>query len=233
MKICLAQTKPQKGNIEKNLEQHIDLIDQAASSQPDLIIFPELSLTGYMPSMANVLAAHITDSFLEPIQRRADQQKTIIGIGMPLKTRKGFTISMLFFRPNANTLVNHKRHLHKDERAFFVCGKSSLTLTVAGKKVGLAICYELSITAHLDSVLCEKPDIFIASVAKTEKNIEESIEKLAELARKHKIPTAMVNCVGDSEDGHCVGRSSLWLPGQGCNQELSHESKGILTFNHS
>ena len=46
MKICVAQTRPVKGDIKANIEHHKKLIDLAISNGGDTIIFPELSITG-------------------------------------------------------------------------------------------------------------------------------------------------------------------------------------------
>jgi predicted amidohydrolase len=49
MKICAAQTRPVRGDIQTNIDNHKKLIDLAVSNGADIIIFPELSLTGYEP----------------------------------------------------------------------------------------------------------------------------------------------------------------------------------------
>ena len=45
--IAAAQTIPVKGNVDINIERHIDLINQAYEKGVSLIVFPELSLTVY------------------------------------------------------------------------------------------------------------------------------------------------------------------------------------------
>ena len=52
MKICIGQTNPQKGDIDKNIEIHKQLIQTAIEQSADIIVFPELSLTGYEPDLA-------------------------------------------------------------------------------------------------------------------------------------------------------------------------------------
>jgi len=47
MKVALAQTAPYLGNLDKNFQQHKERIEKARSAGVDLLIFPELSLTGY------------------------------------------------------------------------------------------------------------------------------------------------------------------------------------------
>jgi predicted amidohydrolase len=45
--IGLAQTYPKLGDVQHNLDRHLELIRQASAQGVDLIVFPELSLTGY------------------------------------------------------------------------------------------------------------------------------------------------------------------------------------------
>ena len=49
MKLTLgiAQTSPKLGDVPANLTQHLTLIEQAAAQSVELLLFPELSLTGY------------------------------------------------------------------------------------------------------------------------------------------------------------------------------------------
>ena len=56
MKICIAQTKPVTGDVNKNIDTHKKFADLAAFYRADAIIFPELSLTGYEPTLAESLA---------------------------------------------------------------------------------------------------------------------------------------------------------------------------------
>lgn len=56
MKICVAQTRPVKGNIEQNIISHKELLSIAIEHNAAMIIFPELSITGYEPNLAAGLA---------------------------------------------------------------------------------------------------------------------------------------------------------------------------------
>ena len=47
MKICLAQTNPKVGDLKKNIENHVEIISGAKVQGAELVVFPELSLTGY------------------------------------------------------------------------------------------------------------------------------------------------------------------------------------------
>lgn len=47
MKVYIGQIKPTLGNVEKNLNMMLEVIDKAIAEKNDIVVFPELSLTGY------------------------------------------------------------------------------------------------------------------------------------------------------------------------------------------
>lgn len=85
MKICIGQTNPQKGDIDKNIGIHTKFIQTAIEQSADIIVFPELSLTGYEPELAKELATTQSDERLDIFQNLSDNSKIIIGCGIPTK----------------------------------------------------------------------------------------------------------------------------------------------------
>jgi predicted amidohydrolase len=124
MKICIAQTRPVAGDIKTNIDQHKKLIDAAVSYSADIIIFPELSLTGYEPGLAKALATDKEDSRLDDFQQISNENKIIICVGVPTKNNKGICISMIIFQPGRERLVYSKKYLHADEEPFFISGEN-------------------------------------------------------------------------------------------------------------
>ncbi|HEX6428919.1 MAG TPA: carbon-nitrogen hydrolase family protein, partial [Niastella sp.] len=122
MKIGVAQTRPVTGDIPANIEYHKTFIALAAMNGVDAIIFPELSLTGYEPSLAKELATDTTDSRFDPFQQLSDTKQITIGVGVPTKSASGIHISMVLFQPNKPRQLNTKKYLHADEEPFFVSG---------------------------------------------------------------------------------------------------------------
>jgi predicted amidohydrolase len=47
MKVAIAQISPHLGDMEKNLDIHVDLVERAQKNKVNLLVFPELSLTGF------------------------------------------------------------------------------------------------------------------------------------------------------------------------------------------
>ena len=48
LNLALAQIATKLGEVESNLEKHLEYINQAKGQKAELLIFPELSLTGYV-----------------------------------------------------------------------------------------------------------------------------------------------------------------------------------------
>jgi predicted amidohydrolase len=68
VRIALAQCAPGLGAVERNIAMHLDWIDRARAGGARLVVFPELSLTGYyLKDLANDLAMPADDERLRPI----------------------------------------------------------------------------------------------------------------------------------------------------------------------
>jgi predicted amidohydrolase len=235
MKICVAQTKPVKGDIQRNIENHKKLIDQAASYGADIIIFPELSLTGYEPTLARELATSQDDKRFDDFGKISDVRRITIGVGVPTKNSEGTCISMILFQPGKARQTYSKKYLHPDEEFFFVSGQNITVLKVEQVNLSLAICYELSVAEHSENAFKHGAEIYIASVAKFVNGIDGAIKTLSEIASQFSMMVLMSNCVGPSDGADCAGKSSVWDNTGALVGQLDDFHEGILiidTTNH-
>jgi len=83
MKISVAQIKPSKGCIEKNITVHLELIQLAIEAQVSALFFPELSITGYEAELAKSLATDQNDKRFDFFQKISDSNNITIGFGAP------------------------------------------------------------------------------------------------------------------------------------------------------
>ena len=105
MKVAVAQTLPIKGDVCQNLNQHLSFIQKAGENNVDILVFPELSLTGYEPTLAKSLAMTSKQIEIElvQIQRLANQHQMSVAAGLPTKTDNNpdeIFISLAIFEPN-------------------------------------------------------------------------------------------------------------------------------------
>ncbi|MEL7426650.1 MAG: carbon-nitrogen hydrolase family protein [Bacteroidota bacterium] len=209
MKIALTQYQPKAGDLAYNSEQHRHWIHQAQKAGADLVVFSELSLTGYEPDLAASLAVDLTDEYWQSWQQLSDELAISFAMGMPVRMNEGIVIGLVLFQPQQPHRIYAKQYLHLDEEPFFVPG------TVwdgfwAERQLAFAICYEISVPAHAEQAIRNQAQLYLASVAKFEHGIAPSFERLAHLARTHGIQTMMVNAVGPADNGLCVGQTAVW-----------------------
>lgn len=228
MKICVVQTRPVKGDVLSNIENHKNLISLAVSYGADTIIFPELSLTGYEPALAKELATNQDDSRLSDFQKICDSKQVTIGVGMPTKNGTGICISMIIFQPQQARQSYSKKYLHADEVEFFMSGPGSAGLTGIKPVVAIAICYELSVPEHSENAFKSGAEIYIASVAKSIDGVEKAIKSLSGIANKYSMTVLMSNCVGQCDGDECGGKTSIWNNKGLLTGQLNNTSEGIL-----
>lgn len=230
MKICIAQTSSEKGNIQLNIQNHLELIQRAIMHNSDLIIFPELSITNYEPPIAKKLATAIDNSIFDPFQELADRNKITIGIGMPTKSTEGINISMLFFQPNHKGAVYSKQILHSDELLYFVNGNKQYFLNIKGTKIAVGICYETLQGEHFINAHHQGADIYIASVAKSKDGIEKAYKYFSKIAIEYQTPILISNCIGPCDNFISVGQSAVWNKQGQIIGVLNEKNQGLLIF---
>lgn len=232
MKIAVAQTSPAKGNIAANMEAHIRMIHAAIACQTNLIIFPELSLTGYEPALAQDLAVTIDDHRLDVFQKLSNEGNIAIGAGVPVRGDTGVFIGLVLFQPHQRRTVYSKQYLHPDEYPYFVKGTNQ-TLTIDGTRVALAICYEISVPEHTASAFAVPAPIYVASVVKFPRAIAHATETLSATAKKYHALVLMSNCVGVCDGETCGGNSSAWNSEGELIAQLGDKMEGLLVVDTS
>jgi predicted amidohydrolase len=145
IRIALAQIAPRLGALEANLARHRELIDEARSKGADLVVFPELGLTGYqLQDLASEVAMRLDDP------RLAALAASTAGLSVVVSFVEESADHRLFI---AAALIEDReiRHVHRklylptyglfDERRFFAAGDVlRATPSRLGPGLGLAVC---------------------------------------------------------------------------------------------
>lgn len=210
MKIGVAQTRPARGDIHANIAQHKELIALAVTQGVDSLFFPELSITGYEPSLADELAIDPDDELLEDFQMLSDAHHMTIAVGMPVNRVGGVAITMIIFQPHQKRQSYSKQLLHSDELPFFIAGEEQIFLDFNGNKIAPAICYESTQPAHSEFAAQQKANVYVACVAKTAQGVERSVQKFSDIAKKYSMFVLMANCVGHCDNFLSAGNSAIW-----------------------
>lgn len=230
MKIAIVQTEAIKGNIEKNLINHLNWLKKAILYKADMVVFPELSLTGYEADLAAKLAINKDDKRLDELQSLSDQNDIIIGVGVPTKDTCGLLISMIIFQPHMKRISYSKQYLYPGEEFNFKSGRKPLVLNIKAEVVAPAICYETANKAHQEFAKQENATIYIASVLCSVNGIAEEHHRLSCIAKENKFTTFMSNYVGKSGGYDCAGKSSVWDENGELVAQLGNKDEGIIIY---
>lgn len=230
MKIALAQIKPIKGDIATNIVTHTKMVNLAVSYKADSIFFPELSITGYEPELARVLATNQDDTLFDDFQEMSNSKSITIGIGVPTNSAAGIQISMIIFQPNIARKTYSKQQLHADEYPFFIPGEKQIILTVNNKKIAPAICYESLQSNHSENAYKLGAEVYIASVAKSQNGVDKAMNHYPSIAKKYSMPVILCNCIGHFDNFFSVGQSAVWTKQGNLVAKLDDSHEGLLVF---
>ncbi len=230
MKVCVAQTRSLKGSIRENMLNHLGFIEQAIGLDADLIIFPELSITNYEPSLARELAIGNGAEPFRSIQELSNSGNISVGMGMPTIEKGEVFISMLIYQPHEMRKVYSKQLLHDDEQPYFTSGKEQVYLFVNDIKVAVGICYETLQREHFENAWGRDFDVYVASVAKSQNGIKKAHEHFSKISGEFKTPILMSNSIGPSDDFTAAGQSAVWNENGMLLEQLDDRSEGILWF---
>lgn len=230
MKLGAVQFRPDPGQIEKNILKHLYVVDLAIENDIEFIIFPELSLTGYEPTLAKTLAFDPTDQRLNPFQKVSDSAGITIAVGLPIKSNDVNLIGQLIFIPHRKPLLNTKQYLHEDEAPFFNCGKNITPLSIGEWRVGLAICFEISLPDHAINAKKLGADFYMASVAKNTEGLRKAKKTLSTTASNLKMTVMMANYAGIADGELCPGGTAVWGTNGEMIGELGDTEEAILSY---
>src|SRR6188474_143541 len=146
LKLALAQIATKLGDVQSNLEKHLDYIEQAKKQKSDLLVFPELSLTGYVLQDLVATVAHrptTDDPVFKHLIKESEDLDLVIGF-VDEDDRHRFFIASAYLSGGRVLHVHHKVYLPTyglfDEGRFFAWGDSICSFDTRFGRVGLLIC---------------------------------------------------------------------------------------------
>ena len=144
--LALAQINTRLGDVEANLEKHLKIIDEARGRGADLVLFPELSLTGYgLQDLASSVARRPTSD--DPVFRRllkASREIDVLLGFVEADLRQGFYVSAAYLSQGEVLHIHRKVYLPTyglfDEGRFFAMGNQIRAFTTRFARCGVLIC---------------------------------------------------------------------------------------------
>lgn len=207
LRIVLAQLNLTVGDIQGNLEKHIRAANSARDEHAaDIIIFPELSITGYPPEdllfrQSFLLEAH------QALQTFINEIKNIhCVVSHPHATSSGLHNSCSLIYNGAILGRYAKQHLPNygvfDEDRYFIPGNSPCVIPINGIPVGLVICEDLWFPGPIQQAAAQGARIILAPNA-SPFEINKHDMRVATISKRAKLehlPVVYVNSVGGQDE---------------------------------
>jgi len=210
--LAAAQSISIAGDVPANIARHLAFMRVAAEQGVQLLVFPELSLTGYEPSLAAMLAIDPEDAVLTPLRVMARELRITAVVGMPVRGAPGaeVLIGALVLAPDGSLAVYSKQHLHPGEDVAFVPGEGGAALEWGSDRIALAVCADFSHPSHPRHAAKCGANIYAAGVLISENGYGPDTTLLQGYAAEHEMVVLMANHGGPTGGWTSAGRSAIW-----------------------
>ncbi|KVS43996.1 carbon-nitrogen hydrolase [Burkholderia ubonensis] len=142
MKLDINQLAGRDGDTRYNLQRTLDAIATCAPDT-DIVMFPELQLTGF-PDSDDVaaLAEPLDGPSVQAVMHAARARNVAVVVGLTENDRGRFYNTTAFITPDGVALSYRKTHLWVSERGVVLPGDRYATVEWRGVRIGLLICYD-------------------------------------------------------------------------------------------
>lgn len=213
--VTAVQYRALEGGTAGNVPEHVGLIEDADSHGARLVVFPELSLTGYDLQLLADGDQWLTrgDSRLDPIREICRQTGITAVVGAALREADGKPrLASVVLHPDGTADVGFKTHLHGDETSLFSAGPGPAVLEIDGWKIALAICFDAAHPAHSGTAADAGADVYAVSALYTEGEGHRLGLHLGARAMDNRMYTLLANLGGRTALGQSCGLSGFWGP---------------------
>jgi predicted amidohydrolase len=229
MILAAAQTKPKRGDIDANLLDHYRLIKLATHNGAQLIVFPELSITGYERENALPLAFTKNDTRLHHLKKLATENNITIIVGAPIQIKSELFIGEFILFPDNTISYYTKQFLHEGEDEFF---QSSFNYNpqfkIDNEVISCAICADIDNAKHPENASKINSTTYIASIFFSPNGIPNAHESLQRCASQYQMNVLMANFGGDSYGYPAGGRSAFWNKKGELIAQMQDSGEGLL-----
>lgn len=214
MRLALAQINTVVGDLDGNRDRILARLREAREAGADLVLFPELALTGYPPEDLLLRPAFLRASWQRLEQLAAQSNGIAALVGAPHLDRDLFNACAVLADGGVRAIY-HKRFLPNygvfDEDRYFQSGRELLLLRIGETLVGLTVCEDIWQPGPPTTDLALAGAHVIANLSASPFHLgkgREREEMLRARARDNACWIAFVNAVGGQDelvfDGHSL-----------------------------
>lgn len=210
--IAAAQSISVPGNLAANIARHCAFVEKAASAGVQLLLFPELSLSGYEPELVASCVVEPDGEKLAPLRELARKHGMTLVLGAPLASAAGEPyIGAIVLFADGSHLVYRKRHLHHSEERWASQGRAdACSFVLHGERFALAICADTNHAEHAAAAAATGAAFYLAGSLLSQNAYAADAAALQGHALQHGYGVLLANHGGPSGDYVAAGRSAFW-----------------------
>jgi omega-amidase len=218
MKIAVAQISCSLGDPEANLLKVRDFSRHAKETGAELIVFPEMTDTGYSMPVIQKHAAPWTSGFVQGLQETAREVSIAIVCGVSERDDSSIYNSQVLIDSHGNIAAKYRKtHLYAvppvEEQTCFAPGDTFATFALGGLHFGFSICYDLRFPEMYRKLATEqKVEAFIVSSAWPFPRVEHFRTLAMARAIENQSYVIASNRVGKDDDLWFCGSSAIIDP---------------------
>jgi NAD+ synthase (glutamine-hydrolysing) len=146
MRVALCQINATVGDIAGNATRIGEGIERARAASADLVLFPELAITGYPPEDL-LLRAHFLDDARAALDQLAGAATGIVAIvGFPERAQDVYNAAAVLAEGGVHA-VYRKNYLPNygvfDEQRYFQAGSECAVIDIGADRIGLTVCEDI------------------------------------------------------------------------------------------
>jgi len=207
--IAVAQPRVVSNDVAGNARVHADTIRAAGAR---VVVFPELSLTGYELDAA---AVAVDDPRLGPIVEACAETGSIALVGAPVEgDAGGSSIGVLAVDGAGARVVYRKVWLGGEEPGRLSPGRRPAVIDVDGWRLGLAVCKDTGVPQHSADTAALGMDAYVAGMLEFAEDARIPAERARRAAADHGVWVAFASFAGSTGGGYsrAAGGSGVWSP---------------------
>jgi predicted amidohydrolase len=211
--VALVQMAPHLAQQEENLRDMVATIERICHEQPvDLIVFPELSTTGYecglrFTDMAEKLSGHVVSL----LAQSAADFNVHLAFGMVVKERVESIIydAAVLIGPDGEVLGDYRKvHLKGEEQMAFRAGYRFPVMETAFGQVGLLVGWDLAFPEAARCLTLDGAQLICICANWEQEQMEEWRAYCVARASENSVFLAAANRIGE-EPGYTFGGESM------------------------
>lgn len=205
LSVAAAQPVVVPGDLAATVAAHADAV---RASGARLVVFPELSLTGYTMDAPLIDPA---DPTLAPLVQACAESDAVALVGAPFVWQGAERIGILVVTAEGVRPGYAKMCLGDDEPERFVAGPRPSVITVDEWRIGLGVCKDTRILEHLRETRDEGVDLYVAGLVHRPDELKEFTSRARRIAEKMHVPVVFAGFAGFSGAfGPTSGGSGIW-----------------------